>query len=1356
MDHHRRRIAIDRADSKGRKVVVPASIERDRQQWRRRFHGAARARLVDLVRLTLLAPPVLLASGFGCAADTQSPAAAPRQQREPSTGEEIAPAPLPTDVNGAAAAVAETPAPADVEGLATRVVPKEVPLPAVRGGRSANFTFDGKRRGWFARLPDGRNKLLTPTYGRGRIYVGGGFTSQSFYGLDAETGRMEWATMAEDGGPTSAIIEDDKVIFNTESCTLFAVDAETGRILWKRWLGDPLMSQAAAANGRVFSGHIRDEGGYGFTAMNLANGAVLWSRRIRADVMNAPVLDDDGVFFTTMNGDVWNLDQATGAVRWQKRLGASSAPWLEGDTVHVAIRVAATEDGRQTRREKSIVLAKADGEIRREFAAVDAPFVPLRADAGGVEAGWAYEGSRPTLVEGRAYQTIGNEVQCRRADTGELLWRRRYTDSARSRPASSPAVAQSQIVFGTEDGVLYGLDIDSGLTTFAYSVGEPIRAQPTVANGWVYAATTRGGVIGLEVADASVGGWHMWGGNAKHNGPVAAADVAIDRAHRLHPEENRPGEGSLRLGEDPRTDEAAGFPLEHTEVEARISGPVTHVTVRQRFRNPFDRPVEAVYLFPLPDEAAVDAMELHAGTRTVRGQIERREQARRNYREARERGVLASLLEQERPNLFRQSVANIRPGDAIEVTLQYTQALAFEDGSYRFGFPMVTGARYMPGGGAEDRDGASGASPAAAAADHGRGTARVALTSGAARPDRVDLTIEANLGTELMAIDSPTHDLDITRPDARRARVTLADSAVPNRDLEVRFHVAGDAPTVSVVPTPPSAGGPGYFSMQIHPRLAVPDAEVTARELVFLIDASSSMAGLPIELAKAAVLRALDGLRPTDRFRILSFADDTAAFSDEALVASAQSITRAKRFVRGVHAFGATEMVRGIERALRDPDESSHMRIVMLLTDGYIGNETEIFAAVNEHLGRSRIFAFGVGGAVNRYLLSRISEVGRGDMQVVTLSESPEQAADTFHDRIARPFLTDLQIDWGGLAVTEVYPRRLPDLFADRPVRIAAQYARGGRATVTVRGRVAGRAFAQAVEVELPRNEASARPELGSLWARTRIRDLMTAMALRPNEQLREEVTELGLRHHLLTQWTSFIAVDEGYRVDDPGQSASMPSALPAGVEYRAGARAMRPRASMGSLGAIGFGGGGGTGYGAAAHGAVGESYGLGGLGVRGIGRGGGGYGNGTIGVGAARPVELPEVLSATPAAEVAAERREVHPRASAAANDEDADDTRRSDAPTMARAHAALRVGLRRVFQNELRANPLLSGGLIIVVTIDASGRVVQAAAINDTVGSPTLTARLVAAARAVPFPSGGAVRELRIPLTFAEVDGN
>lgn len=1033
-------------------------------------------------------------------------------------------------LSGAAARAPERPVPEDITGLSSRMSARALPIPAAAAGETARFTFAGYRRGWFVRVPGGSQALLTPAYGNGKIFLGGGFSSAHFYAYDARSGDPLWTTVASDGGPTAAILEDDKVLFNTESCTLFAVNASTGQHLWRRWLGDPLMGQPAANSDTVFSGHVIDgrspgrirrgqtgwgvAGGrvYGFTALRLRDGRPRWTRRISADVMNGPVLDGRSVFFTTMDGAVHHLDQRSGRTRWHRNLHATSAPWLHGDEVHVTAQADAPDEasrGRseQTRSEQTLVLSRRRGETLHALDPVDAGFLNARADAGGVARGWAYEGSRPTVHDGRSFQTIGNEVHCRDAASGQLLWRREYTDDASSRPASPPAVAGSQLIFGTRDGKLFGLDADTGITTWAYDVGEPISAQPTVAHGWVYAATTRSGLLGIEVADASLDGWHMWGGNASHSGPTLGTTAPLE-------DTSRPSEGTLRLDDEPNEGELAGFPIQNTDVRVSLTGFVAHVRVEQRYQNPFERPVEASYLFPVPEGAAVDGMEMRAGGRVVRAEMRPRDAGGTSGGGAGERTV--SILEQERPDLFRQTLRNIAPSETLSVVLEYTQVLPYEDGAYRFTYPLAAGSRYT-------RDDGTGYNPAGTPLE-------LELEPGDERPDGVTIRIDADVGTDLSAVRSTTHELDVTTDGGSfdggaRARVELRGAAPPDRDLDVRFEVGDeDGAGVALVASPPSGHEAGTFAMALHPRMRPSDEEIIDRELVLVVDTSRSMRGLAMERARAAMIRTLSDLRATDTFRVVGLDGPLDGIASEVLAASPTNVARARAGLSRLRATRADGSRAGLHSVLASP-EVERLRVIALFTDGYFASEREIFAEVERGIGDARLFAFGVGATVNQYLLTRLTERGRGALQVIGLDVAPDVAAERFASRIGRPTLTDLQIEWGEMDIHDAYPRRLPDLFADRPLIIHGRYRAGGDGRVVLRGRVGGRTFTQTIDITLP-EEGRVRPELTSAWVRTRISDLETAMALAPSASLRQEVVELAVSHHILTPWTRFVAID--------------------------------------------------------------------------------------------------------------------------------------------------------------------------------------------------------------------------------------
>jgi len=979
--------------------------------------------------------------------------------------------------------------------LGQRIHSRPLPIPTLTVGTPRTFQFDGRRRGWALSLSS--QLLTTATYGRGHVFVGAGFSSRTVYALDARTGHVDWEGATPDGGPTAAIVDDDKVYFNTESCTIFAFNARTGARAWSRWLGDPLMSQPAAAAGLVFSAYP-SHGGFAFTALATADGNPTWDRRIDADVITAPVIAGESVYFSTMEGTVYRFRARDGQLQWSRALEATSAPAVFQDRLYVAQRVAGGQ-------ERQLVLATSDGHTMVSGDATPAAYAAQRANSGGVMAGWSYEGSRPTYADGRLYYAMGNQLMARDAETGRVVWQRTHALAANDRGMTSPSIVGSVLVVGTREGDLFGLDIDTGETTWAYNVGEPIAFQPTVANGWAYVTTARGRVIGVEIGDATFDGWHQWGGNAVHNGP-AARDP-------LPPEAPSPTHGTLRaVGADGRP-----FPTMRTTVHADVSGIVARVEVEQSFSNPFDHPVDAEYLFPLPSDAAVDAMEMRIGARVVRGDIRRRDEARQVYNAARAAGRTAALLEQERPNLFRQSVANVRPGETVRVALRFAQTVPFENGRYEFAFPLATGSRYTPGQG--------GATPT--------------------RPDGdVDMHVRVDLGLPLAEVSSPSHAITASADGSTAQTVALtAGAARPDRDYVLRYRPRVQQIAPAVLAT--RNGNEGFFTLALHPDVAVAEADIASRELVFVVDTSSSMRGAPLAHAQAVMRRAIERLRPTDTFRVVRFSDQTAELSPAPLVATDANRTRALEFVQHLQAAGATDMMPGLQVALRGSVPRGVVRMVVLLTDGYIGNESQVLAAVSRDLGTARVFAFGVGAAVNRYLLERLTEVGRGHLEVVLPSEDAQAAADRFHTFIARPLLTDVRIDWAGLDVGDVYPRTLPDLFADRPLVVHGRFGRAGDGDVRITGVVRGQPWARTVHVSLPAR-ADDHEALPSVWARARMHDLENVLVFGETAELRTQMTTLGLSFGMVTPYTSFVAVDDA-------PAATVAAATRAGALHAAG-----------------------------------------------------------------------------------------------------------------------------------------------------------------------------------------------------------
>ncbi|HCU36140.1 MAG TPA: trypsin [Armatimonadetes bacterium] len=611
-----------------------------------------------------------------------------------------------------------------------------------------------------------------------------------------------------------------------------------------------------------------------------------------------------------------------------------------------------------------------------------------------------------------------------------------------------------------------------------------------------------------------------------------------------------PGEGALSatIREDGQVKHLE-FPLKHTEVRASIAGMVADVEVTQEFGNPYDQKIEAVYVFPLPENAAVNDMTMKVGERTVRGLIKKRDEARQLYDEAKQAGHVASLLEQERPNIFTQSVANIEPGKTILVTIRYVADLKYDHGTYTFVFPMVVGPRYIPGtptgqqagGWAPDTDQVPDASR---------------ITPPVLKPDErsghdIRVTVRLDAGVRIKGLRSKSHEVDIrTEGDSRARVILLPGDRIPNKDFVLEYDVVGDKPEMALLTHRQPGSKHGYFMLMIQPKAELRAEEITPKEMIFVVDNSGSMSGYPIEKAKETMRRCLKGMNPNDSFQVIRFSESASALSDRPLPNTPGNVKKGLKYVDDMQGMGGTEMIEGIKASLSYPPDPERVRIVCFMTDGYIGNENEILAAIEKLLGNARLFSFGVGSSVNRYLLDRMAEVGRGMVQYVRPDEETETCVSRFYERIDKPFLMDIDIDWNGLKVTDLYPRRIPDLFSAQPVIIHGRYTQGGKADIVLKGTVGGEAYSQPLAVELP--SANAEDEaMASLWARARVEDLMARMYAGEKQELVGEVTQLGLEFRLMTNYTSFVAVEEK-TVTEGGQAKTVqvPVPMPEGVSY--------------------------------------------------------------------------------------------------------------------------------------------------------------------------------------------------------------
>jgi Ca-activated chloride channel family protein len=633
-------------------------------------------------------------------------------------------------------------------------------------------------------------------------------------------------------------------------------------------------------------------------------------------------------------------------------------------------------------------------------------------------------------------------------------------------------------------------------------------------------------------------------------GAVAAAlALSFGWALLLAPRLAR-AEGALYVASDPPTDRRV-FPLTRTEVKTDIAGPMISTWVTQRFENPHKERIEAVYVFPLPNRAAVDDMEMHVGARVIRSEVKRRAEAQAAYDSAARSGRRAALVEQERPNVFTTSVANIEPGAAIEVKIHYFEVAKYDAGTYEMVFPMVVGPRYVPG---TPLAGAQSGTGTKVDTDRVPDASRISpayAPPGTRTGSTIGLSVHLSPGAVIETLDTPAHEVDVKR-SSLDATISLKNKAeIPNRDFVLRWRLSAPEARPAVFAYKENAQSDGTVSLVLEPKHDVAAAEIVPRELFFLLDTSGSMHGPPLATVKAAIDYALDHLHPNDTFNLIDFADSASAFSPRPLTATAENVARAKGYLQNLRASGGTNQLAGIRAALSAPGDARRLRYVMFMTDGYIGNEQEVIGLTRRAIGKCRIFGFGVGSSVNRYLLDEVSLVGRGAAEFVRPHERPEELVDRFYKRIGKPYLTDVTVDWGGLDVEESYPRVLRDLSAFEPLVVTARYRRGGKATVTVRGNLAGRPYEQKLAVELP----AAAPDnvaVDRVWAREKIADLSREPGAGARNE--REITRVAIAHRLVSSYTSLVAIDDAPARGDGRfpMLVSQPSEAPENVDLGA------------------------------------------------------------------------------------------------------------------------------------------------------------------------------------------------------------
>jgi len=603
--------------------------------------------------------------------------------------------------------------------------------------------------------------------------------------------------------------------------------------------------------------------------------------------------------------------------------------------------------------------------------------------------------------------------------------------------------------------------------------------------------------------------------------------------------------GGTRLG---------SCPLKHTDVQTEISGYIARVTVKQVFQNPFKDKIEAVYTFPLSENGAVDEMQMKVGARVIKGSIKKREEARQIYDQARANGYVASLLDQERTNIFTQSVANIEPGKEIEITIKYIETLPYEAGKFSFTFPTVVGPRFIPG---EPVGKSSGgwSNDTNQVPDASKITPNVVAEGQRAGHD-ISIDVHLNAGMPVSQISSKLHEVQVRNTGSGQADISLSDKAtIPNKDFVLSWNVAEDTLKSGYVTyrDPSAKDGAGYFTVMLIPPKRITPEKVAPKEMVFVIDCSGSQSGAPLNKAKETMRYILDHMNANDTFQIIAFNSTQSQFADKPQPVSADMKAKARHFIDALQANGGTWMAPAVEKACAIPADGNRLRIVTFMTDGYVGNDYEVMGMIKKLRGKSRWFSFGTGNSVNRTLIDGMAKEGGGEAEYVLLNSSAEEVGKKFYDRISTPVLTDVEVKVDGVTTKEVYPKEVSDVWAEKPLYFKGKYIKGGQGTIVLKGFAAGKPYEQKLNVRFPESDTKNRG-VASMWARAKVDRLMSedwfgAQSGQANKEIKDEITTVALDHHILTQYTSFVAVDES-RVTkgDPAKTVDVEVEMPDGV----------------------------------------------------------------------------------------------------------------------------------------------------------------------------------------------------------------
>ena len=577
------------------------------------------------------------------------------------------------------------------------------------------------------------------------------------------------------------------------------------------------------------------------------------------------------------------------------------------------------------------------------------------------------------------------------------------------------------------------------------------------------------------------------------------------------------------------------LPLKDTRVEIEVSGIIADVTVLQTYRNEGSRPINARYVFPASTRAAVYAMRMQIGNQVIVAKIKEREKAKEEFDHAKQAGKSASLLEQDRPNVFSMSLANIMPGNQVEIQLRYTELLVPTDGVYEVVFPTVVGPRYS-------------SQPESAAPPEDGWVKSPYLHQGNKPTSALRISARISAGVPIRDLSCVSHQIlpQWQGPSIAQLELDNADPFQGDRDFILRYRLAGDQIASGLILY--QGEDENFFLYMAQPPARITSADIPVREYIFVIDVSGSMDGFPLNTAKQLLRDLIGQLRPSDLFNVVLFAGDSTALSESSLPADQQNISNAIGLIEQQRGSGGTELLAAIQQAMSLPRQADVSRSIVLVTDGYISGEQGVFDYIRGHLDQSNVFSFGIGTSVNRYLVEGVAKAGMGEAFVVTQAQEAPAIAAKFREYIQSPVLTDIQVRAIGFDIYDAQPLHVPDLFAQRPVILFGKWRGPVSGTFELHGKTGQGDYSTRLDVAGVQPD-DANGALRYLWARSRIAELSDYGSKDLDADRIGDITSLGLKYNLLTQYTSFIAVREVVtNTQGPAKDVDQPLPLPLGV----------------------------------------------------------------------------------------------------------------------------------------------------------------------------------------------------------------